>query len=338
MKYDTAEKLLEALKQTPKGKPRADILAEPQNRALIQSSGANVTLYSGNVKSEETIKGMLSNIYVGLIARLNSRTGKPDGIGGLGGLSERTMPDEFQKMTEDEKFAAEKYRDDIIIKNGKTFLTFDINLIRIKNVLRETKEELNNLGIYDFSLNAKDMKLVEMPGIKDDNYIINIWEGKKPVWTITPYCHTLKVTEQTIDNLVQRSKNTNRHEQNSEAANFIKLPLFEALKAYGRKGGKNKLEDGRCAEQDYRYPHEWLAAWFIAAKALRHNDEAMLKLMSELQAETTYKISLSNAAEKMGKNINFIANVLKIAPKTIKSMENISPRNILLQHLDKNRQ
>ena len=43
-RYATTQQLLEALRQAPKGKSRAEILSLEENRRLIYNSGANVTL------------------------------------------------------------------------------------------------------------------------------------------------------------------------------------------------------------------------------------------------------------------------------------------------------
>lgn len=321
MIYNSSEELLEALGKLPKGIARAEILAIPQNRNLIKSSGANVTFYCGELKDGATVKEQLSNVRLGLIVRTNSRSGIFDGMGAFGGLSERITAAKFDTMSEPEKFAAAESYDDIIISEGKPVLTTDIDVIRTRNVMREMREELGNLGIYDYNLNVSSMTLIPMPEIKDDNYIINIWNGQGQAWAITPYCHTLKVREKILDNLVERSQDIKRHEAHSEAASFIKIPLFQALKSYGNFSGTNKLEDGRNATSDYRYPHEWLAAWYIASQILQNDDNSMIKLMNELQSETPYKISFKQAAKKMGKDLDFIASTLNLKLKTVESME-----------------
>ena len=90
MKYQTRKEVLEALGKAPKGAEREKILSVKENRDLLLSSGANVTLYAGEVIDADSMEKMLENVYVGLIQRLNAKTGKPDGVGALGGLSERT--------------------------------------------------------------------------------------------------------------------------------------------------------------------------------------------------------------------------------------------------------
>ena len=124
--------------------------------------------------------------------------------------------------------------------------------------------------------------------------------------------------------LAQRSQDIKRRQEHSEATEFRVVPLWTALKSYGNHSGKNRLEDGRNAQTDYRYPHEWLAAWYIASAALNHDDNAVLSLMNELQQETAWKISLDNAAQKMGKDLNFIADVLQLKPETVQKMEQTS--------------
>ncbi len=321
MIYKTKKELLTALSQASKGTERADILSVRQNRDLIKSSGANVTLYSGDTKEAVSPLKELEDIYIGVIQRLNAKTGKPDGIGALGGLSERTNEDDFMRLSTIQKSFLTKTKDDVISTPNGIILTKDINLIARNNVLRETREELGNLGIYDFKFNPEDMRLIDMPEIKDDNFAINIWDGKGDVYCITPYCHILKTSEKTLDMLEQRSADIHKHEQNPEAAKFVKIKLTQALRNFGNKSGTNKLEDGRNANSDYRYPHEWLASWALASELLNHDEEKIVKLYKEIQAQTPWKISFKNAAEKMGQDLNFVANVLKISPKAVEEME-----------------
>lgn len=326
MIFNSRQEVLQALRNAPKGQARQEILNISRNRNFIKNSGANVTLVSGQISSGKTPKEQLKNINLGLIARLKAQTGMPDGIGAMGGLAERTSPEEFSRLNQTERRQLIGSRDDVILQNDTPTLTDDINIIRINNVLRETREELENLGITDFKLPTNKIKLINMPDIRDDNYAINIWDGKGNAWAITPYCHILKCSAETLQILAQRSQDIKQHQEHSEAAEFKIVPLFTALKCYGNHSGSIRMEDGRNAQTDYRYPHEWLAAWFVASQALNHDDEAMLHLMSELAQETPWKIGFSTAAQKIGKNLNFIAEVLKINPQTMQKMEQISPQ------------
>lgn len=325
MIYTNKEELLTALSLANKGIERAKILQIEQNRNLIKSSGANVTLYSGEIKTSYSPLKALENVHIGVIRRLNAKTGEPDGIGALGGLSERTNEAEFTAMSPKQRRALIGKKDDVIMSDNDAVLTFDINIIRLNNVIRETNEELGNLGIYDFKINPYDMQLIDMAEVRDDNFAINIWNGKGDVWCITPYCHMLKTSQETLDMLEKRSKDVHQHEQNSEAANYTKIKLTHALKSFGNTSGKNKLEDGRNANTDYRYPHEWLASWALASKLLNNDEEKIINLYREIQSQTPWKISFNNAAKKMGTDLNFIAKTLKISPKAVEEMEKVSP-------------
>lgn len=323
MKYESQNELKAALKKAAKGAERAAILYEGKNRKLVQSSGANVTLYSGEKKEGKTIKEQLEDVYVLLIERLNARTGIRDGVGALGGLSERTTALEFAKLCREERMALAGIKDDVVIEKGKPVLTTDIDVIRINNVKRETREELGNLGVSSSLINFDEMKLVEMKGVTDDNFLLNIWDGEGDVWAINPYCHMLKVKEDVIESLLSAAK---QKEEHSEVNNLRKMPLFEALKHYGERGGEVQTNDGRNAENDYRYVHEWLAAWAIASEILDHDDEKMIELMKEVQSDTPWKIDFKSAAEKMGKDLSFVAEVLKIKPQTIIEMQKVQPK------------
>ncbi|MBQ8870193.1 MAG: hypothetical protein IJ019_02315 [Alphaproteobacteria bacterium] len=330
MIYKTRKDLIKALKDAPKGEKRSQILNIEQNRNLIKNSGANVTLYSGDVLDNNNPIQALDNIYIGVIQRLNAKTGYPDGIGALGGLSERTDEDKFNHMTISEKKQLLGQKDDVIIQNEKVVLTDDINIIRLNNVIRETKEELGNLGIYDFKLDKSQIHLIQMEDLKDDNFAINIWNGNGDVWCITPYCHILKTTEQTLDILANRSADIHKHEQNSEVAEYKKIKLTQALKSFGNFSGNNKLEDGRNANSDYRYPHEWFATWALASDLLNNDENKLTLLYKKIQLQTPWKISFKNAAQKMGKDLDFVAKTLNIGIKAIENIENLPTGTVLI--------
>ena len=331
MIYYNRKDLVSDLAKTPKGQERQNILNIEHNRDLIKSSGANVMMYSGDVQESLHPVEALKNIHIGIIHRLNAKTAKPDGIGALGGLSERTNEEEFNNMTLAEKKLLLGKKDDVVLHNGKIALTNDIDIIRINNVIRETKEELRNLGIYDFHLHRDNIELIKMPDVKDDNFAINIWNGHGDVWCITPYCHTLKTDENTLDILAKRSEEVHLHENNSEAANFSKIKLLTALKSYGNYSGADKLEDGRNANTDYRYPHEWLATWALASDLLEHDENKLFNLYKNIQAQTPWKISFGKAADKMGKDLNFVADVLHISQKVVQDMENLPSGSVFIK-------
>ena len=318
MIYKTVAELRTALKTAREGEERASILYEGENRKLIESSGANVTLYAGDVKTGKTLKEELEDVSVLLIERLNAKTGVRDGVGALGGLSERTTLLEFTKLSKDERRALIGHKDDVVEIDGEPVLTTDMDVIRVNNVKRETREELGNLGVFSADIDFEKMQLVEMNGVTDDNYLINIWNGEGDVWAINPYCHILKVENSAMANLVNARK---QKEEHSEVNNLRKMPLFEALKHYGEYGGAVQTNDGRNAENDYRYAHEWLAVWAIASELLGHDDQKMIDLAREVQIETPWKIDFKRAAEKMGRDICFVAEVLQIKPETITQMQ-----------------
>ena len=177
MMLNYRQEVLQALRIAAKGQERLNILNLKHNRDFIKNSGANVTLVSGKISSGKTTKQQMQNLNLGLIARLNAKTGMPDGIGAMGGLAERTSFEEFSRLHQDERRRLVGLRDDIVLQNDSPVLINDINLIRINNVLRETREELENLGITDVKLPAEKIKLINMPDIRDDNYAVNIWNG-----------------------------------------------------------------------------------------------------------------------------------------------------------------
>ncbi|MBQ2884605.1 MAG: hypothetical protein IJE43_12650 [Alphaproteobacteria bacterium] len=312
------EQVLELIAQTPKGEERAKLLENPEIRTAVLSSGANVTLYCGDVDtSAKHSKGIFANVFVGLIQRKN-RSGKLDGLGALGGLAERTDEREFCFLSDESKKQLVGKKDDVVEKNGQIYLTKDIDIIRKNNVLREMQEELCDIGITDVTINPNKMELIEMPNVKDDNYMTNIWDGKGECFAISPYCHVYKDDEGLIDEIVKRS----REQATGEVVEYKKVNLFDALSAYGHIGrGDKALENGRNAEKDYRYPHEYLAAWALASKLLGGDAKSMVNLAVDVQNSCGHRISFERIAKDTKQSIDDVANILGVDDETMFKME-----------------
>ncbi len=310
------EDALTKIAKTPKGNERAKLLMDDNFRALVLSSGANVTIYEGELKDASSIKDAISDIYIGLIQRKNKK-GNFDGLGALGGLAERTSLEEFNKLSSSERRLLIGKKDDIILEDNIPVLTFDMNIIRKNNVMREMSEELADIGITDITINPSNMELVYMPKVKDDNYMINIWDGRGECFAITPYCHLYKDDSGLIDTIIKRAN----EQEHGEVAEYKKVPLFEALKAYGNIGAKHSLEDGRDAIKDYRYPHEYLASWALASKLLNNDEEALLKLATEVQKTSNHLISFERIAKDTKQELSDIAKILNISSETLEKME-----------------
>lgn len=310
---------LKKVAKTPKGSERAALLKNDEFRELLLNSSANVTIYEGSAKPGTTCQEKLQDVYIGLIQRKNKK-GYLDGLGALGGLAERTSEEQFTQMSDVEKLALLGEKDDIILRDGHITLTRDINIIRQNNVLREMREELSDLGIHGITINPERLQLIPMPKVKDDNYMINIWDGKGECFAITPYCHLYKDEE----NLINRLSATAQEHKGGEATTYKRIPLFEALSAYGTPAGTDAaLEDGRSAAKDYRYPHEHLAAWVLAAELLQHNPEKMVALADEVQRTSGHQISFARLAKATGQTMKDLADILQIKPDTLYQMEQI---------------
>ena len=68
------EQVLDLIANAPKGEERAKLLENPEIRKAVLSSGANVTIYSGEINSEAKFsKGMFADVFVGLIQRKNKK-------------------------------------------------------------------------------------------------------------------------------------------------------------------------------------------------------------------------------------------------------------------------
>lgn len=331
MIYRSRAELMEALRNTPKGEKRAEILSAEENRRLIYNSGANVTLYAGQIQDGKNFQEKLGNIYLGLIERKNAKTGRREGIGALGGLSERISDEEFNQLDVAQQAELIGLKDDVIKgEDNLPYHTSDINIISRNTVKRESFEELGNLGIYDNPIDVAAMKPLDMSAVRDDNYAINIWNGFGQVWAVTPYCYRLEVSDNLLSKLHSQSLE-NLQELNSEAQSYLKMPLFETLPRFGKQDGAVLSEDGRDMEYDYRYPHEWLVSWKIAADILHNDPKSMLNLATEVQTSANHQISFSKAAKAMGQNLDFVAQALELPPETVRQMEG----NFQLTHQQK---
>ena len=310
--------VLGLIANTPKGEERAKLLENPEIRKAVLSSGANVTIYSGEVNSEAKFsKGMFADVFIGLIQRKN-RKGKLDGLGALGGLAERTDKKEFYLLSDEQKRDLVGKKDDVIEKDGEAILTDDIDVIRKNNVLREMSEELFDIGITDIVINKENMELIAMPMVKDDNYMTNIWDGKGECFAISPYCHIYKDEEGLIDEIVKRSQ----EQETGEVVEYKKVNLFDALSAYGNIGKEDKaLENGRSAEKDYRYPHEYLTAWALASKLLHGDPIKMVNLAVDVQNSCNHRISFARIAKDTKQSMEDVAKILGVSDETLFKME-----------------
>ena len=333
--FNNKDYILKKIAQTPKGDKRAVLLKNETIRNAVLSSGANVTIYEGNIKDKSSPKDILSDIYVGLIQRKNKH-GKFDGLGALGGLAERTSIEEFNNATLLERLSLIDKKDDVILVDNAPYLTFDIDIIRKNNVLREMSEELFDLGIRDITINPDKMELIPMPNVKDDNYMINIWDGKGECFAITPYCHIYKDEEGLIDTIIKTAK----EQENGEVAEYRKVPLMDALKAYGNIGTSCLLEDGRDAKKDYRYPHEYLCAWALASKLLNHDENKIFELAIEIQKSSNHLISFETLAKNTKQNMEDISCILGISNETLEKIEkhckNIHSNKLNISNIKKN--
>lgn len=99
------------------------------------------------------------------------------------------------------------------------------------------------------------------------------------------------------------------------------MTLFDALPRYGKRSGEVLSADGRDMTYDYRYPHEWLVSWKIAAEALNGEPKALLLLAAEVQKTSEHQVSFAAAAKDMGQDLDFVAKALELPADTVRKME-----------------
>lgn len=314
------KEILEKIALTPKGERRAKMLENEEIRNSVLNSGANVLLYTGDIKqNEENIIKKLENIYVGVILRKNKK-GNFDGLGALGGLAERTKEDEFYALSLEMRKKLIGVKDDVILENNEAKLITDMDVIRKNNVLREMKEELDDLGISDVVIDKDKLKLIDMPNLRDDNYMINIWNGMGDCFAITPYCHIYKDEDGIIDKILENHSS----KQNGEVACFKKIKLIDALDCFGNQKGEFQLEDGRDAKKDFRYPHEYLALWGLAGRFVKGDD--IVELALNIQERSNHMVSFREIAKRTKQSIEDIAVSVNVDTDTLLCMENAMHR------------
>lgn len=328
---------------------RAEILYHGDNRSLVLSSGANVTLFArdeGEIRRGRTLVEQLGGVRLALIQRMRGPI--PDGFGALGGLSERTpmTSDTFNALAAPEQKALADLKDDVFPGSAPDEphrLTTNIDEIRVATVLREMAEELHDANLGPIADRLCDpasglgetMNLMPLEGVFDDNFILNIWArtggDDKPaeeVFAISPYCHTLEIGDDLFGPLTGGREEV---KEGGEVRAVQAVPLIDALMKWGKTGGAHTAkEDNRDMEFDYRYPHEWMASWFIASQQLEglgHDRESgLVELAAEVQKEIyerglTHKIDFGAAAAKMKIPLENMDAALMAPPGTVAKMQ-----------------
>lgn len=322
--FYTAQDVLNALAKFPAGSiERSEILDNQENRQKVLSTGTSMVLYAGELQEAQTPLEKLENIYVGLIERLTAKTGVRDGLGNLGGLSERTSESDFALLNEDEKAKLIGVKDDVVRnENNQIVLTKDMSVISRNNVMREAQEELGNIGVSLNVLAFDSMISVPLDDVKDDNYILNRWNGQGISYAISPCCYLVQTHESVLNKIVHIS-NENHRETETEVAHFRKMKLTEALTHFGKPNTdavhKNETRD---MNSDYRYPHEWLSAWYLASVQLNHQGADLKKLAVQLQQKTLYLIDFEQAGKEMKISTEKMSGILGISKESMTELIN----------------
>ena len=353
-KLQSAEAVWTALAGMTKGPERAALLEDDRVRNLILNSGAFVVLSTGAAAAGNTLQERLTPVRVLQTHRLRTlKTGDIilDGRGTFGGLSERSRKSEnllqiplkellSKTVNEivDEVIRPQlqkilNFRDDLAVDaRGRVVLVEDADEIGRATVAREMLEEgADELGLDITSLekqlgvireqartlfNAAALVRVPLQHVRDDNYIINIWDGDlaRPAYAVTPMGYLRSLDAGAFDliagqgraRLAERSaffKEKKEALKGMEILGVEDVPLFDALKQWGKSAG-----GGRDLSHDYRYPHEWLSVWHKAGETLAASvtPEERAKIMIALAREA--QASVVADAKKAGQtphNIDF---------------------------------
>ena len=81
----------------------------------------------------------------------------------------------------------------------------------------------------------------------------------------------------------------------------------------------NKTEK-RDMQSDYRYPHEWLSAWYLASVQLNHQAVDLKKLAVQLQKNTPYLIDFEQAGKEMKISSEKMADILGVSKENMQDL------------------
>jgi hypothetical protein len=273
-------------------------------------------------KNAQSFEDKLSGIKILQTQRLSHKDGHVlfDGKGTFGGLSERTNPDEqlmanisislsmadLEGQTIDEitRSAFQQQlerlialRDDLKLSpDGAIQSVSDMREIANASAARESMEEFLELVSGDdlhkklrikkeqlrFVFEKASLIPIPLSRVKDDNYVINIWDGNlnNPAYAITPFGHLIDLETADFDEITSIGT---QHMQGG-------LAILENNPESRELAGREILG----VESDYRYPHEWISVWRKAQTALGLNHGStsgglgyrktmMVELMREVQ-------------------------------------------------------
>ena len=185
-------------------------------------------------------------------------------------------------------------------------LTDPIEITKV-TLRRELTEETADFGVDITALNFDTSKLVHVDlAVIDDAYIIRNGRGS----AIDPHCYLYK-----LDAPISTLPRTGEVKATGEGE-LLEITLFEALK----RSGANDLT------YDYRYPHEYFAAWKLAADLLGNKGPALQKLAAEVQTSIlqeggTHKIDLEAIARKMAVEFTDMDRALGVNYGTVQNMQ-----------------
>jgi hypothetical protein len=296
-------------------------------------------------KNAQSFEDKLSGIKILQTQRLSHKDGHVlfDGKGTFGGLSERTNPDEqlmanisislsmadLEGQTIDEitRSAFQQQlerlialRDDLKLSpDGAIQSVSDMREIANASAARESMEEFLELVSGDdlhkklrikkeqlrFVFEKASLIPIPLSRVKDDNYVINIWDGNlnNPAYAITPFGHLIDLETADFDEItsigtqhmqgglaILENNPESRELAGREILGVESVSVFDALKQWDKRDANGE----RDLFHDYRYPHEWISVWRKAQTALGLNHGStsgglgyrktmMVELMREVQ-------------------------------------------------------
>ena len=214
-------------------------------------------------------------------------------------------------------------KDDIVSNtHGDVILTSDIKTIAANTVRREMLEELSEIGLGSFKIDASRLHLIKNDGIKDDGYILETWNGDMDkaagIYAVTPFCHTYNLSPAEIIQI----RETKQEGGGYEIGKLNREPLLDMLERFGKKNAEAKSD----LTYNFKYPHEYISVWEIASSALERNPDKLVTLAETVQKNIAakgeaYKIDFAEVAKSRGVKISDINTYLEVPAGTVERMQ-----------------